>query len=102
MCTRKYYDNALTGCGQRGETRVCTSSKQREELVQCQSPAYKRDKMCAQGNIIMMHSHAVTDKGETSVCTVCKKQRTVGGEIVIVLNNRERFVWSNVSMYRAH
>ena len=24
--------------------------------------------MCAQGNIIIMHSHAVKDKGEASVC----------------------------------
>ena len=37
--------------------------------------ANKRKKMCTQGNIIIiMHSHAVKDKGETSVCTVQRKE----------------------------
>ena len=39
--------------------------------------ANEREKMCAQGNIIMMHSHPVMYKGETRVCT-SSKQRRVG------------------------
>ena len=52
--------------------------------------ANKRDKMCAQGNIIIIHSQAVMDKEETSVCTVCKKQRTRVGERLLSFHNVER------------
>ena len=32
-----------------------------------------------------MHSHPVTDRDETSVCTVCKKQRQRRVDAVLVL-----------------
>ena len=35
----------------------------------------KREKMCTQGNIIMMHSLSVKDKGKTRECTECKAQQ---------------------------
>ena len=58
----------------KGEKRVYAPVQSREELVRCELPANKRDKMCARGNIIVMHSHPVVDKGETSVCTLQSRE----------------------------
>ena len=59
----------------KGETRVCAPVQSREELMRCESPANKREKMCAQGNFRNALTVCVMDKGETSVCTSSKQRR---------------------------
>ena len=62
----------------KGETSVCTSSKQRR--VGAVSHLQIKEKRCAHTRkyIIIMHSHTVMDKGETSVCTSSKQRRVDG------------------------
>ena len=59
----------------KGETRVCTSAKQRR--VGTMSVLQIKEKRCAQGNIIMMHSPTVKDKVDTSVCTLQSRTELV-------------------------
>ena len=72
VCTRKYYHNTLTHCeGQRRNESVPVQSRGTSVSLQI-----KERKDVAQGIIFIMHSHSVMDKGEMSVCTVFKAEKS--------------------------